>query len=95
MNIADGGDAESILIILGDALRDHPLISLEVMHIYKGFLDPADIMDPAVMTRYEMGSEEESRELQKRLEALRKVNDPKYAELKNALIREILKALGR
>jgi len=88
-NFSDGGAAESIMIILGDALRDHPGIFLEVIDKYRKQIDREDLLSPAVMTRCEVGSEEERRELGLRIEALNKVRTSKFTDLKNALIDEI------
>lgn len=94
-NFADGGASEEIMIILGDSLRENPLTFLTVAKKHQKMLNSADFLAPAIMTRYEVGSNLEASELKMRLKALRSVDDPGLLKIKRAFIDEILKALGR
>jgi hypothetical protein len=95
LNLSDAGDSEDIMIVLGDSLRYHARIVLEVFNKYRGLMSSDDLLAPAVMTRYDLGSDQESHELQMRLEALLRVNDSDLQELRNAFIIKIFKEIRR
>ena len=92
-NFTDAGNAEAVHIILGDAMRDHPRLFLEVMYENMDYQGLDSLVGSAVMTRYTLDSQEEQRELNNRLVALKSVEEVKYKELRDAFILEILKVL--
>ncbi|NLH75538.1 MAG: hypothetical protein GX465_00680 [Acidobacteria bacterium] len=92
-NFTDGGASEEIMIILGDSLRENPLDFLIVAKKHKKLSNSEDYLAPAIMTRYEVGSDLETSELRLRLKALESVDEPGLFEVRRALIEEISKAL--
>ena len=90
---AEGGNGESILIILGDVLRSNPRQLLEVLYEHIDNLETSDLLGSAVMTKYPIGTEEERNEFKARLFAIRSIKDPKLLKMKDAYIMEINRAL--
>ncbi|MBN2256849.1 MAG: hypothetical protein JW704_03370, partial [Anaerolineaceae bacterium] len=95
LNMSDGSGTEMLFILLGDIMRLHPSLYLEILEKYIN-MDFFRLVGNAVaMNAMPLGSEEEKAELKARIDALGTVKDEKYLGLRDACILELRKAIKR
>ncbi len=93
LNITDGAHAEMLLMLLGDIVRLHPKLFLEVLYRYKDMETFRFAGYPVKMNKFNMGSPARRHELWSRIEALESVKEEYLQELRDACISELRAAL--
>ena len=95
LNISDGAGTEMLFSLLGDVMKLHPRLYLEILDKYKD-MEFFKLVGNAVEWNTEpLGSKEEKVELQTRIDALETVKDKEYRALRDACILELQKAMKR
>jgi hypothetical protein len=96
INISTGGaGAEMLFILLGDVMRVHPRLYLEILDKYKDMEFFKLVRNPVGQTALPLGSEGDKAELQARINALETVNDEQFRTLRDDCINMLREALAR
>lgn len=95
LNISDGFYLETILATLGGIVRNHPRLFLEVLFHYEdmSFFKRDGFPVSFIGTGYNVHPKAAIYMLEKRIEALENIKDPKYEKIKTACIHDLRQAI--